>query len=129
MWRLSDAELNCVSTKMLRRSACRQLLTGTSISRYLPPIGTAGFERVCVRGKRRAPCPPPKTIPSTSFIVGRRRTIEHSEGIASVQGRRTFRSFDEAVAHPNHGFDLPPGRAKFAPEPAHVHVHRTGLHL
>ena len=47
MCRLSDAELNCVSTKMRRMSACRQLLIGMSISRYLPPIGTAGFERVC----------------------------------------------------------------------------------
>ena len=28
MCRLSDAELNCVSTKMRRMSACRQLLIG-----------------------------------------------------------------------------------------------------
>ena len=46
MCRLSDAELNCVSTKIRRMSACRQLLIGMSISRYLPPIGTAGFERM-----------------------------------------------------------------------------------
>ena len=45
MCRLSDAELNCVSTKIRRMSACRQLLIGTSIRRYLPPIGTAGFDR------------------------------------------------------------------------------------
>ena len=31
MWRLSDAELNCVRTKMRRMSACRQLLIGMSI--------------------------------------------------------------------------------------------------
>ena len=36
MCRLSDAELNCVSTKIRRMSACRQLLIGMSISRYLP---------------------------------------------------------------------------------------------
>ena len=30
---------------MRRMSAWRQLLTGMSISRYLPPIGTAGFDR------------------------------------------------------------------------------------
>ena len=38
---------------MRRMSAWRQPLTGTSISRYLPPIGTAGLERVAVSGKRR----------------------------------------------------------------------------
>src|SRR5919108_109702 len=53
---------------MRRRSACRQLLIGTSIRRYLPPIGTAGFERCWVRGKSREPCPPPRMIASTSFM-------------------------------------------------------------
>ena len=53
MWRLSDAELNWVRTKIRRMSACRQLLIGMSISRYLPPIGTAGLERSCVSGNRR----------------------------------------------------------------------------
>src|SRR5438132_3426489 len=37
----------------------RQLLIGTSISRYFPATGTAGLARNCVRGNRRAPCPPP----------------------------------------------------------------------
>ena len=37
MCRLRDAELNCVSTKIRRISACRQLLMGMSISRFLPP--------------------------------------------------------------------------------------------
>ena len=55
MCRLSDAELNCVSTKIRLRPACRQLLIGMSISRYLPPIGTAGFERMWVSGKSRVP--------------------------------------------------------------------------
>ena len=31
MWRLSDAELNCVRTKIRLISACRQPLTGTSL--------------------------------------------------------------------------------------------------
>src|SRR5688500_13511644 len=53
---------------MRRRSACRQLLIGTSMSRYLPPMGTAGLERCCVSGNRRDPCPPPRMIASTSFI-------------------------------------------------------------
>ena len=69
MCRLSDAELNCVSTKMRRMSACRQLLTGMSIRRYLPPIGTAGFERCWVSGKRRVPWPPPRMSASTSLFI------------------------------------------------------------
>ena len=69
MWRLSDAELNCVRTKMRRMSAWRHRLTGTSISRYLPPIGTAGFDRVAVSGKRRVPCPPPRMTASVSLIM------------------------------------------------------------
>src|SRR5262245_44784787 len=68
---LSDAELNCVRTKIRRMSACRQLLTGMSISRYLPPIGTAGFERCCVSGNSRVPRPPPRTMARTSLITGR----------------------------------------------------------
>src|SRR5688572_25486892 len=47
-------------------SACRQLLIGTSISRYLPPIGTAGFERVAVSGNSRDPWPPPRMMASVS---------------------------------------------------------------
>ena len=50
MWRLSDAELNCVSTNIRFSPACRQLLIGMSMRRYLPPIGTAGFERMWVSG-------------------------------------------------------------------------------
>src|SRR6185295_14011766 len=69
MCRFSDAELNCVSTKMRRMSACRQLLIGISISRYLPPIGTAGFERCCVNGNRREPWPPPRMSASTSLFT------------------------------------------------------------
>src|SRR5215471_7322728 len=39
-----------------------------SIRRYLPPIGTAGFERWWVRGKRRVPRPPPSTMVRTSSM-------------------------------------------------------------
>ena len=67
MCRLSDAELNCVRTKMRRMSACRQPLIGTSMSRYLPPIGTAGFDRVAVSGNSRDPCPPPRMMASVSL--------------------------------------------------------------
>ena len=54
------SELYWVSTKIRRRLELRQLLIGMSISRYLPPIGTAGFERWCVSGKSRVPRPPPE---------------------------------------------------------------------
>jgi hypothetical protein len=40
--------------------------------RYLPPIGTAGFERVSVNGKRRLPWPPPRMIARTSVFTLRR---------------------------------------------------------
>ena len=66
MCRLSEAELNCVSTKIRRISACRQLLMGMSMRRYLPPIGTAGFERCSVSGNSRVPWPPPRMRASTS---------------------------------------------------------------
>src|SRR5690606_17739845 len=46
--------------------ACRQLLIAMSISRHLPPIGTAGFDRSCVSGKRRVPRPPPRMVVRTS---------------------------------------------------------------
>src|ERR1043165_1354673 len=57
MCRLSDAELYCVSTNVRRMSELMQLESAMSTSRYLPPSGTAGFERCCVSGKRRLPAP------------------------------------------------------------------------
>src|SRR5436309_13725684 len=65
MCRFNEAELNCVRTKIFFSPEFRQLLMGTSISRYLPPRGTAGFDRSCVRGKRRFPAPPARIIEST----------------------------------------------------------------
>ena len=43
------------------------------MSRYLPPIGTAGFERVAVRGKRRVPWPPPRMIANVSLFIRRQQ--------------------------------------------------------
>ncbi len=57
---LSEAELYCVSTKILRMSELMQFEIGMSTSRYLPPSGTAGFERSSVSGDRRVPAPPPR---------------------------------------------------------------------
>src|SRR5438094_7485015 len=65
MWRLREAELNCVSTKIFFNPELRQLLIDTSISRYFPPSGTAGFDRSFVRGNNRLPAPPARTIEST----------------------------------------------------------------
>src|SRR5215470_10493880 len=65
MCRFSEAELNWVSTKIFFSPELRQLLMGTSISRYLPPSGTAGLERSCVSGKSRFPAPPARIIEST----------------------------------------------------------------
>jgi hypothetical protein len=41
---------------------------GTSMSRYAPPIGTAGFDRVFVNGYKREPAPPPKMMAATDFV-------------------------------------------------------------
>src|SRR5262245_53673133 len=47
------------------RSLLMQLEIGMSISRYLPPIGTAGLLRCLVRGYSRFPWPPPRMMLST----------------------------------------------------------------
>src|SRR5574342_660479 len=54
---------------MRRMSACRQLLIGMSIRRYLPPMGTAGFDRCWVSGNSRVPRPPPSTRARTSLFT------------------------------------------------------------
>src|SRR6185295_15459571 len=68
MWRLSDAELNCVSTKIRITSELMQLEIGTSTRRYLPPSGTAGFDRSLVSGNRRLPAPPPRITASSRCL-------------------------------------------------------------
>src|SRR5438876_3803298 len=60
MCRLSEAELCCVSTKILMTSELMQFEIGTSTRRYFPPRGTAGFERCAVNGNKRVPAPPPR---------------------------------------------------------------------
>src|SRR3990172_6926042 len=67
LFRLS--ELYCVSTKMRRRPELMQLLIGMSMMRYFPAMGTAGFDRSCVRGKSRVPRPPPRITARQSFMV------------------------------------------------------------
>src|SRR5437588_6781925 len=66
----NDAELNCVSTYIRSMPECRQFEIGISTRRYLPAIGTAGFERVAVNGDNRLPWPPPSTMQITfEFIL------------------------------------------------------------
>src|SRR6266542_4526301 len=49
-------------------SLLRQLLTGMSMRRYLPAMGTAGSLRFFVRGYRRVPRPPPRITLRTSCM-------------------------------------------------------------
>jgi hypothetical protein len=63
----SEAELNCVNTKMRLMFELIQLLIGISTNRYLPAIGTAGFERLAVNGYNLVPAPPPKITAIIEF--------------------------------------------------------------
>jgi hypothetical protein len=44
-----------------------QLLMGISTRRYLPAIGTAGFERAAVKGYNLVPAPPPNITAITDL--------------------------------------------------------------
>jgi hypothetical protein len=46
----NDAELNCVNTNIRLMPQLMQFEMGISTRRYFPAIGTAGFERLAVRG-------------------------------------------------------------------------------
>src|SRR5687767_15819177 len=80
------SELYWVRTNMRRRSELMQLLIGMSIRRYLPAMGTAGFDRARVSGKRRVPRPPPRMIAMTWFMVAPPMSIPvdcHTRGAAA----------------------------------------------
>src|SRR6185295_17173810 len=81
---------------MRRRSELRQLLTGMSMRRYLPPMGTAGFDRCAVRGNRRVPRPPPRMTARTAFIWAF-RAFSHVD----AQRCQTRRGADRATAVPS----------------------------
>ena len=49
-----------------------QLLIGTSIRRYAPPIGTAGFARCLVRGYNLLPAPPPRITAAREHVTQER---------------------------------------------------------
>src|SRR5215213_10792819 len=69
MCRFNEAELNMVSTNIRLMLELRQLDIGISTSLYLPAIGTAGFERVEVKGCNRVPAPPPKITDKISLLI------------------------------------------------------------
>src|SRR5476649_378192 len=54
---------------MERSPEFRQLLIGISTSRYLPPSGTAGFDRSFVNGNKRVPAPPPMMMARVRCVV------------------------------------------------------------
>ena len=66
---LREAELNCVSTNILLMPELRQFEIGISTNRYLPAIGTAGFERLAVSGYNLVPAPPPNITASIDFDI------------------------------------------------------------
>ena len=66
---LREAELNCVSTKILLMPELRQLEMGISIKRYLLPMGTAGFDLSLVSGYKRDPTPPPRIKQMNLLVI------------------------------------------------------------
>ena len=47
----------------------RQLEIGISTKRYLPAIGTAGFERLAVKGNNLVPAPPPNITDKICLLI------------------------------------------------------------
>src|SRR6476619_3676286 len=85
MCRLSDAELYCVRTNVRRTSELMQFESAISTSRYLPPRGTAGFDRCCVSGKRRLPAPPPRMTANSLEFAG---ISDHHPSKRRIQQRK-----------------------------------------
>src|SRR5690554_6683112 len=65
MCEFKEAELYCVRTKMRLRHEFKQLDIGISTNLYFPAMGTAGLERIKVKGFNLVPFPPPKTMDIT----------------------------------------------------------------
>lgn len=72
MCRFSEAELNCVRTNILVIPELRQFDMGISTNRYFPAIGTAGFDRLAVKGYNLVPAPPPNMTDKISFDIYKR---------------------------------------------------------
>src|SRR6266404_1424086 len=95
----SEAELYCVNTNMRMTSELMQFEMGTSTSRYLPPSGTAGFDRSRVKGKRRLPAPPPRITANRLCLEAIRIEGEDIGKRATVSrfGRRTRLQADSTL--------------------------------
>src|SRR5919112_2709145 len=96
---LSDAELYCVRTNMRSMSELMQFEMGMSTSLYLPPSGTAGFERCKVSGDSRVPAPPPSMTASMFGLFG---AIAHTfpirlENLLGEHRRKASAFQEEAV--------------------------------
>ena len=65
----NEAELYIVNTNMRVMPEFRQLEIGISTRRYFPAIGTAGLERVAVRGNNLVPAPPPSITDNISLLI------------------------------------------------------------
>src|SRR5579862_3656035 len=71
-----------------------KLLRTKSMTRYLPPNGTAGLARSRVSGKRRVPLPPASTMPSTRMCNGLGSVLRGALGevfLFGIQGSRNHR--------------------------------------
>src|SRR5487761_2561270 len=66
---MSERGLYCVRTRTLSMSEFAQLDRLKSISRNLPPNGTAGLERMADRTESRSPAPPASTTARTVRIA------------------------------------------------------------
>ena len=84
------ALLNCVKMYTLLIPELMQLDIGTSIKRYAPPIGTAGFERVFVNGYKREPAPPPKMMAATDFVFDIADIVWFSFGCCAMASERVI---------------------------------------
>src|SRR4051794_34246775 len=83
MCRFNDAELYCVSTNILLIPEFRQLEMGISTKRYLPAIGTAGLERLAVKGYKRVPAPPPSMTAKIDFDIN--QTVLYGDTVNSIK--------------------------------------------
>jgi hypothetical protein len=86
MWRCKDSERYCVSTKIWRSPELIQLLSVKSMSRYLPPNGTAAFDRSPVKGRSLSPTPPAITITNTFSIFFGPRLIAYYRPPRATRG-------------------------------------------
>jgi hypothetical protein len=65
----NEAELNWVKTNIRLMSELIQFEIGMSTNLYFPAMGTAGFDRLSVKGAKRDPCPPPKIMANVVLFI------------------------------------------------------------